>query len=75
MNNIAKKSNLSKIKSKLALESILKMITEFLKVGNTVEFIGFGIFKVNNCKERADRNSQTGMRIKNYSSKYTRIYS
>ncbi|WWO96695.1 MAG: HU family DNA-binding protein [Candidatus Dasytiphilus stammeri] len=61
---IAKKSNLTKIQSKIALEAILDAITESLKAGKTVQIVGFGTFKVNYRAERTGRNPQTGQEIK-----------
>lgn len=61
---IAKKSALSKIQAKLALESTLTAITESLQNGSSVQIVGFGTFKVNYRNERTGRNPQTGKEIK-----------
>ncbi|WWO96928.1 MAG: HU family DNA-binding protein [Candidatus Dasytiphilus stammeri] len=61
---IAEKSNLTKIQSKIVLESILDAIIESLKSGKTVQLVGFGTFKVHYRAERIGRNPQTGQEIK-----------
>ncbi|WWO95270.1 MAG: HU family DNA-binding protein [Candidatus Dasytiphilus stammeri] len=61
---IAKKSALSKLQAKIALESTLTSITECLQAGEIVQIIGFGTFKVNHRAERIGRNPQTGQEIK-----------
>ena len=66
---IASAAELNKKQAKAALEATLDAITESLKVGEPVQLIGFGTFKVNSRKERTGRNPQTGAEIKIAASK------
>lgn len=63
INIISEKSNLSKVKTKNILETILKEIIFSLKNGNPVQLVGFGTFKVNKRAARIGRNPQTGQTI------------
>jgi len=47
-----------------AIESVIDGITNALKKGDTVTFVGFGTFKTSNRKARTARNPQTGAMIK-----------
>ncbi|WP_343184061.1 HU family DNA-binding protein [Buchnera aphidicola (Ceratovacuna keduensis)] len=64
INAIAEKTSLTKSQTKNTLETTLKIITQSLKKGKTVQIVGFGTFKVNNRSERIGRNPQTGEEIK-----------
>ncbi|SFS41684.1 DNA-binding protein HU-alpha [Succinivibrio dextrinosolvens] len=61
---IAKKSGLTKVASKSALDAVLEAVTKSLKKGEPVQLIGFGTFKVNSRKAREGRNPRTGQTIK-----------
>ena len=61
---VAVKSELSKNDAHKALEAVLEVITEQLAQGETVTFVGFGTFKVNNRAARTGRNPRTGEEIK-----------
>ncbi len=61
---VAVKSELSKKDAHKALEAVLEVITEQLAQGETVTFVGFGTFKVNNRAARTGRNPRTGEEIK-----------
>ena len=61
---IAAKANLSKKDAKAALEATLEAVSESLKVGDAVQLIGFGTFKVNERAARTGRNPRTGEEIK-----------
>ncbi|BGI51269.1 MAG: DNA-binding protein HU-alpha [Buchnera aphidicola (Ceratovacuna japonica)] len=64
INAIAKKTSLTKSKTKNTLETTLEIITKSLKKGKSVQIVGFGTFKVNKRSERIGRNPQTGEEIK-----------
>ncbi|WP_343188242.1 HU family DNA-binding protein [Buchnera aphidicola (Ceratoglyphina bambusae)] len=64
INAIAEKTSLTKSQTKNTLETTLKIITQSLKNGQTVQIVGFGTFKVNKRSERIGRNPQTGEEIK-----------
>ncbi|WP_343189112.1 HU family DNA-binding protein [Buchnera aphidicola (Chaitoregma tattakana)] len=64
INAIAEETSLTKSQTKNTLETTLKIITQSLKNGKTVQIVGFGTFKVNKRSERIGRNPQTGEEIK-----------
>lgn len=61
---IAKKTKLSKSKSQEALNATFDAIKGSLKKGQKVSLIGFGSFLVRNRKARIGRNPKTGEVIK-----------
>jgi DNA-binding protein HU-beta len=61
---IAKEAKLSKTQADKALRSTLDGITNSLKKGRRVSFVGFGTFTVGKRKARMGRNPQTGETIR-----------
>lgn len=61
---IAKKTSLSKSKAQEALNATFDSIKASLKKGQKVSLIGFGSFLVRNRKARTGRNPKTGEAIK-----------
>ena len=61
---IAKKTQLSKKDSQAALEAITDEIGRALKKGDKVQLIGFGTFEVSKRAARTGKNPQTGEAIK-----------
>lgn len=61
--NIAEASGLSKTQAGVTLDIILQEITKSLKVGESIQLVGFGSFSVNKRKARKGRNPQTGKEI------------
>jgi len=61
---IAKKSDMTKKQASLALGAVLEGITDALKAGDKVTFIGFGTFKVKERKARTGINPQNKKPIK-----------
>lgn len=59
INEINVKCGLTKKDCKLCLETILNIITETLKNGESVTFSNFGKFKVDNKKAKTMYNFQT----------------
>ncbi len=57
---IAKRSGLTLVNSRNALDALLNTVTEVLASGDRVQLVGFGTFKVTERKEREGRNPQTG---------------
>lgn len=57
---IAEKTQLTKDNAGKALEAVLSTITETLKQGDSVSFVGFGSFKVSKRAARQGRNPRTG---------------
>lgn len=63
VDTIAEKSGLSKVDSAKALAATLESITDVLKAGEKVAFIGFGTFSVSARAARTGKNPQTGEAI------------
>ncbi|HHD75739.1 MAG TPA: HU family DNA-binding protein [Campylobacterales bacterium] len=61
---VAEKSGLSKKDANEALNAILETITEALKEGQTVSFIGFGSFSTVEREAREARVPLTGKTVK-----------
>jgi DNA-binding protein HU-beta len=61
---IAREAKLSKTQADKALRSTLDGITNSLKKGKRVSFVGFGTFTVGKRKARMGRNPQTGETIR-----------
>lgn len=66
---VAEKTGATKKDSEAALDAVLDVITESLKSGKEVQFIGFGSFKVNEKPAREGRHPATGAPIKIAASK------
>ena len=61
---IAKDAKLSKAQADRAMKSMIDGITQSLKKGKKVSFVGFGTFSISKRKARVGRNPQTGEEIK-----------
>ncbi len=57
---IAKRSGLTLVSSRNALDALLSTVSEALASGDRVQLVGFGTFKVTERKEREGRNPHTG---------------
>ena len=66
---VAKKSGLTKADSNKALDAVIESLTDVLKGGDAISFIGFGKFSVGDRAARIGRNPQTGKEIKIKASK------
>ncbi len=62
--SVAQKAKLTKTQAKSALEAVIECITEALKEGEQVQFVGFGTFKTNHRAARTGRNPKTGAELK-----------
>lgn len=62
-------SNLTKDQASKAIDAVLAGIGEFLKKGEDVRLVGFGIFSVQQMAAREGRNPRTGETIKIAASK------
>lgn len=58
--SVAKKAILTKKQAAAAVGAVIDSITETLKEGNSVTFIGFGTFSVRDRAARKAKNPQTG---------------
>jgi nucleoid DNA-binding protein len=61
---VAKDAEITKAKAELTVKSFLDGVTEALKTGDKVTFVGFGSFSVSDRKAQVGRNPQTGQEIK-----------
>lgn len=61
---VAAKANASKAVTSTILDLGLEAITEALARGESVQFVGFGTFSVQERKARTGRNPQTGEEMK-----------
>ncbi|MGP4082774.1 HU family DNA-binding protein [Pseudalkalibacillus sp. R45] len=60
VNNIAEKEGLTKKDVESVVNSLLTEITDALKEGDKVQFVGFGTFETRERSSRTGRNPQTG---------------
>jgi DNA-binding protein HU-beta/integration host factor subunit beta len=58
--NSSKSTGLTQVDTKIVVEEIIKSISGFLEMGNTIELRGFGTFYTKIRKPRPARNPQTG---------------
>ena len=66
---VASKADISKSSAGDALDAVLTGITDALKSGDSVTFVGFGTFSVSDRAARDGRNPRTGETIKIKASK------
>ncbi|MDP7423022.1 MAG: HU family DNA-binding protein [bacterium] len=64
INEIAKKTDLTKKESARVLDSFITTVTKTLKKGKKVSITGFGSWEVRSRKARTGVNPQTGSKIK-----------
>jgi DNA-binding protein HU-beta len=60
VNEIAKQTGLTKVKSGEALDALVSAISESLKKGDKVTLVGFGTFTTSKRGARKGRNPKTG---------------
>ncbi|GFN45536.1 HU family DNA-binding protein [Candidatus Regiella insecticola] len=63
IDKVAEKIGSSKTDARVAVDTILKSITETLEEGEQVQIVGFGTFKTSERQARKGRNPQTGAEI------------
>ena len=64
IDQIAAGADISKAAAGRSLDAIIEAVTEALKSGDQVAFVGFGSFVVRERAARTGRNPQTGKEIK-----------
>ena len=57
---VAEKAGLSKTQASAAVDAFIETVTEALKGGDEVRFVGFGTFSVSNRKARKQKIPGTG---------------
>lgn len=60
---VAEKAGLSKKDADKAVAAFIETVTDALKAGDKVQFVGFGTFEVRTRPERTGRNPQTKQTI------------
>lgn len=64
INDLAEKSQLSKVEVKRLVDTLFEKIESKLQEGEKVVLSGFGVFSVVNVAERVGRNPRTGEQVK-----------
>jgi len=64
IDRVATEAGISKAAAEKALAAVLGGVTDSLRKGERVTFVGFGTFAVSERKARKGRNPQTGEAIK-----------
>jgi len=64
INEISKKTGLTKKDSSAALDAFIEAVKASLKKGSDVRLVGFGTFTVKKRKAKKGRNPRTGEEIK-----------
>ncbi|HZS06702.1 MAG TPA: HU family DNA-binding protein [Blastocatellia bacterium] len=70
---VAKELGISKVAADKAIDSILAGVSEGLRKGERVTFVGFGTFSLGERRARSGRNPQTGEPIRIESRKFVRF--
>lgn len=70
---VAAKANASKAATSVVIGAAIEAITEAMSKGETVQFIGFGTFSVQDRPARTGRNPQTGAEMKIAAKKVVRF--
>jgi len=73
IDSVAAKANASKAATAVVINAALDAISEALTKGESVQFIGFGTFSVNERSARTGRNPQTGKEMKIAAKKVARF--
>ncbi|MDP2833278.1 MAG: HU family DNA-binding protein [Pseudomonadota bacterium] len=73
INAVAEKANASKAAAGDIIGAALEAITEAVAKGESVQFIGFGTFSVQDRAARTGRNPQTGKEMKIAAKKVVRF--
>jgi len=63
INAISEDAEITKVQSKVVLESLISNLTNTLAEGEKVTLVGFGTFSVAQREARKGRNPQTGAEI------------
>jgi DNA-binding protein HU-beta len=73
IDDIAKRSNLSRAQAKLAVETFVVSVTDSLRRGEQVRIVGFGVFTPVDRAAGIARNPRTGAKVKKPASKSARF--
>jgi len=64
ISHVAERAGISKAAADKAMAAVLGGITDSLRKGDRVTFVGFGTFGISNRKARKGRNPRTGAELK-----------
>ncbi|MDR2042622.1 MAG: HU family DNA-binding protein [Tannerella sp.] len=73
VNAVATTAGLSKREASMAVEAFIQTVTEEIRKGEKVVFVGFGTFSVGERQARTGRNPQTGDTIQIPASKVVKF--
>lgn len=63
VNQVADRSSVSRVKSAVAVDTIMEAMKEALVAGRRIELRGFGVFQVRDRKKGVGRNPKTGIEV------------
>lgn len=63
VNRVAHRSDVSRVKAALAVETILQTLKDALGQGKRIELRGFGVFQIRDRKRGVGRNPKTGVEV------------
>lgn len=63
VNQVAELSEVSRVKSALAVDTIMEAMKDALVEGRRIELRGFGVFQVRDRKRGVGRNPKTGIEV------------
>ena len=73
IDRICEKTGLSKVDAGSALDAVTDLITDSMKAGEEIIFVGFGGFKVVERRARTGRHPQTGKAMQIAASKVVKF--
>lgn len=63
VNQVAERSAVSRVKSAVAVDTIMEAMKDALVGGRRIELRGFGVFQVRDRKKGVGRNPKTGIEV------------
>lgn len=63
VNQVADRSSVSRVKSAVAVDTIMEAMKDALVGGRRIELRGFGVFQVRDRKKGVGRNPKTGIEV------------
>jgi DNA-binding protein HU-beta len=63
VNQVAERSSVSRVKSAVAVDTIMEAMKDALVGGRRIELRGFGVFQVRDRKKGVGRNPKTGIEV------------
>ena len=63
VNQVSERSSVSRVKSAVAVDTIMEAMKDALVGGRRIELRGFGVFQVRDRKKGVGRNPKTGIEV------------